>query len=89
MRKIPGTQDGVEGSVSDLNNISASLEEAEQNEACGCCSDSWLSLAHLSELVSVVSERDGDSRQGDWSVSLAEITVKQQDSVVTGGQLQM
>lgn len=55
MRKIPGTQDGVEGSVSDLNNISASLKEAEQDEACGGCSDSWLSLAHLPELVSVVS----------------------------------
>lgn len=76
MRKIPGTQDGVEGSVSDLNNISASLKEAEQDEACGCCSDSWLNLAHLSELVSVVSgsevvAHDREMDQSAWQKLLS------------------
>lgn len=43
----------MEAKVQRLDNISGSLEEAEQDEVCGCCSESW--LAHLSELVSVVS----------------------------------
>lgn len=62
--------------MSDLNNIPASLEEAEQDEAFGCCSDSWLSLAHLSEVVSVVSgsevvARDRWMDQSGWQKLLS------------------
>lgn len=93
MKGTTGSQDGVEASVSDLNNIKF-LDHWERQgkmrlHVVVVMSHTPTHTQQKAFWVSkcCVGKRVDGSRQGDGSVKLARITVMQQDSVVMGRQL--